>query len=440
MPNNEYQNSSNEEEAHLKCDFETLALLYLEGLADQEQLVQFNYYLHNQPNAAAQLTEIAALHAQLRELGHTHTAQPIITDLPINKSTSKIRTSARRSTFSDRHSPFTLRRLALAAIIVITIGALALSVSTPAPNNRLIIESGEVELTRAGNNVTISESITLLPKDQFSTRANSRAVILTDDGSRMVIAPNSQIIWQLDQVAIHLDTGSILADITPQPSEKPFRANTSHANITVIGTRFSLTADQQLSILDVDHGSVRIENRNDQQSVVVESQHSTGTIGSGMLTAVANTHTSTNSTGLTGDYFNHLDFTQWTFRRIDEQINFDWLQGSPDPRIARESFSVRWRGYLIPPVDASYTFFVEVDDGARLWIGNHLLIDRWGRTSRTQFSDSMTLNAGQPYAIQLDYFQEPADSLIKLHWSYPGQSQQIIPSQHLRPMNWESDK
>ena len=440
MPNNSDQDRSDEEKAHEKNDFITLALLYLDGLANEEQLAQFNSYLHNQPMAAAQLTEIAELHAQLRELGRSHTAQPIITGIPLNKPAIKLRPTTRRSALPHRQSPFTPKRLALIAIIAMTISALTLSLSTPSPNNRLIIEGGDVELTRAGIKTTISESILLLPSDQLSTRANSRSAILTSDGSRMVIAPNSQIIWQSEKVAIHLDAGSILADITPQPPGKPFLANTSHARITVLGTRFSLTADQQLSILDVDHGSVRLENRHDQQSVVVESQHTTGTTGTGTLTAVANAYTHPNSTGLTGDYFNHLDFTQWTFRRIDEQVNFDWLQGSPDPRIAIGSFAVRWRGYLIPPIDASYTFFVEVDDGARLWIGNHLLIDRWGLNSRAQFFGPMTLNAGQPYAIQLDYFQEPADSLIKLHWSYPGQPQQIIPTTHLRPMTWESDK
>jgi hypothetical protein len=330
--------------------------------------------------------------------------------------------------------------LFLVAIIAITVGALALSVSASSPTHRLIIEHGNVEITRDGNQQTISDTILLLPGDQLATPVNSRATVITNDGSRIIITPNSQLIWQRDHIAINLKAGSVIADITPQPPGNPFLADTKHARITVLGTRFSLTADQQMSILDVDHGSVRLENLNDQQSVVVQSQHAASTTGQGVLTAVESTPASPQETGLTGDYYNHLDFTQWSFRRIDQQINFDWMLSSPDPRIAIETYSVRWRGYLIPPVDASYTFYVEVDDGARLWIGNHLLIDRWGLNSRAQFSGSMTLNADQPYSIQLDYFQEPSESLIKLHWNYPGQPQQIVPTTHLRPMTWKSDK
>ncbi len=434
------EKSSDQSDPSNQSEFECLCLLYLDGLANEEQLAKFNTYLHTQPTAAARLTDIAELHAQLRELGRSHTAQPIVTNLPLNKPALNIRPLSRRHASPHRHSPFTPKRLALVAVIAMTVGALALSVFMQSPGHRLVIEGGDVELTRAGNKQTISQTMSLLPGDQLATRVNSRATVTTNDGSRIIITPNSQLTWQRDNVAIHLDAGSVIADITPQPPGNPFLADTSHARITVLGTRFSLTADHQVSILDVDHGSVRLGNRHDQQTVMVESQHSAGTAGTGALTAVARAPARAHETGLTGDYFNHLDFTQWSFRRTDAQIDFDWLIGSPDPRIAIETYAVRWRGYLIPPIDASYTFFVEVDDGARLWIGNHLLIDRWGLTSRAQFSGSMTLNAGQPYSIQLDYFQDPSESLIKLHWSYPDQPQQILPTTYLRPMTWESDK
>ena len=35
--------------------------------------------------------------------------------------------------------------------------------------------------------------------------------------------------------------------------------------------------------------------------------------------------------------------------RIDERVHFDWADGSPDPKIKPDRFSVRWTGKLVAP-------------------------------------------------------------------------------------------
>ena len=37
--------------------------------------------------------------------------------------------------------------------------------------------------------------------------------------------------------------------------------------------------------------------------------------------------------------------------------------------------SARWTGYLLPEYSEEYTIHLEVDDGARLWIDEDLLVD-----------------------------------------------------------------
>src|SRR5207248_2127828 len=60
--------------------------------------------------------------------------------------------------------------------------------------------------------------------------------------------------------------------------------------------------------------------------------------------------------GLSGTYFNNMDFTAPVFTRRDPTINFNWGTGSPDPRIDPDSFSVRWSGQILAPTTGRYTF------------------------------------------------------------------------------------
>ena len=45
------------------------------------------------------------------------------------------------------------------------------------------------------------------------------------------------------------------------------------------------------------------------------------------------------------------------------------------PGVAREYVSIEWSGYLLPPETGDYLFFIEGDDGFRLYIGDEVQID-----------------------------------------------------------------
>ncbi len=48
--------------------------------------------------------------------------------------------------------------------------------------------------------------------------------------------------------------------------------------------------------------------------------------------------------GVTGQYYDNADLTGLVFARTDPGVNFTWGAGSPDARVAPDSFSVRWTG------------------------------------------------------------------------------------------------
>lgn len=71
-------------------------------------------------------------------------------------------------------------------------------------------------------------------------------------------------------------------------------------------------------------------------------------------------------TGLTGQYYDNMDFTALKVTRTDPTVNFDWGAGSPVAGVGADTFTVRWTGQVQPPANGTYTFTTASDDGVRL--------------------------------------------------------------------------
>lgn len=133
--------------------------------------------------------------------------------------------------------------------------------------------------------------------------------------------------------------------------------------------------------------------------------------------------------GLKGDYYDNKDLTNLKGSQTDATINFDWGSGRPPLMTNNDTFSIRWTGYVLTTVAGSYKFFVDADDGKKLWVNNQLIIDKWG--SSGEHSAEITLAANQKYAIKLEYKENSGSADCKLKWKIPGGSKVIIPQSNL---------
>jgi len=143
---------------------------------------------------------------------------------------------------------------------------------------------------------------------------------------------------------------------------------------------------------------------------------------------------STPDHGLTATYYDNLDFTGPSITRIDPTIDFNWGWGSPDPAIGGDTFSARWTGQLIAPQTGQYTFHLTADDGIRLWIGGDLLIDHWNDSPGQTRTATTTLQANQAYDLRLEYYENKVGARIRLEWTTPSESQQVIPREYFSPV------
>lgn len=138
-----------------------------------------------------------------------------------------------------------------------------------------------------------------------------------------------------------------------------------------------------------------------------------------------------NGNGLTGNYYNGMNFETFIFSRLDPTINFDWGEGSPGTGVNSNAYTVRWTGKVEPRYSGQYTFYITSDNGRRLWVNNQLIIDKWLDDWDIEYSGNITLTAGQQYDIKLEYFENNGGANCKLSWSSALQGKEIIPKNQL---------
>jgi len=139
-------------------------------------------------------------------------------------------------------------------------------------------------------------------------------------------------------------------------------------------------------------------------------------------------------TGLSGTYYNSLDFSGPVVLSRTEAVDFDWDAGSPAAGVNQDYFSARWEGRVEADKTELYTFYVTGDDGVRLWVDGQLLIDAWVIQGPTEYSATMNLVAGRRYDIRLEYYEYAGNAEARLRWSSPSTSKQAIPASNLYPV------
>ena len=136
-------------------------------------------------------------------------------------------------------------------------------------------------------------------------------------------------------------------------------------------------------------------------------------------------------TGLTGTYFNGMNFETQVDTRIDANINFSWGTGSPLTGVNADAFSVRWTGQVQPRYSGTYTFYSTGDNACRVWVDNQLVIDKWTATPGATYTGTIALTAGQKYDIKVEYFENTGSASCKLEWASALQSREVIPQSQL---------
>lgn len=99
--------------------------------------------------------------------------------------------------------------------------------------------------------------------------------------------------------------------------------------------------------------------------------------------------------------------------RWENAIDFNWFDGSPDPRINSDNFSARWTRTVNFPA-GTYRFYATMDDGMRIWIDNTLVIDSWTHSQEHTMTFDRFMNGN--HAIRIDYFEAGGAATARFNW------------------------
>ena len=135
--------------------------------------------------------------------------------------------------------------------------------------------------------------------------------------------------------------------------------------------------------------------------------------------------------GLLGEYFGSTDFDPETvlLRRLDARVDYDWGGGSPGGDIGPDWFSVRWVGEVEAPEAGRYTFSLDHDDGARLWVAGREVVSK----GMTAGGDTATVELEKGWhPIRVDYVETDGLAYCRLAWRGPGVEPGPVPGECLR--------
>ncbi|MBM4428887.1 MAG: hypothetical protein FJ026_00880 [Chloroflexi bacterium] len=129
--------------------------------------------------------------------------------------------------------------------------------------------------------------------------------------------------------------------------------------------------------------------------------------------------------GLLGNYYDSAEAEGApVLQRKDTTIAFDWRADGPAFLAgSQEPFSAAWEGSLYVPRFGDYTFVLDTDGWAQLWLDEELVVESTGTRAQSRIQlpagfHAMTINASQ---------QRPGGRLI-LNWIPAGSSsEQVIP-------------
>jgi glucose/arabinose dehydrogenase len=218
------------------------------------------------------------------------------------------------------------------------------------------------------------------------------------------------------------------------PATITINANATDTDGTVTSVEFfhgttrigeDVTAPFSVTWMDVAAGSYTLTAR------ATDSQGLSTT--SSPISVTVSAPSTSDGTGLKGEYFDNRDFTALKVTRIDANVNFDWGSSAPDPSMGPDLFSVRWTGTVKPRYSQTYTFYTVSDDGVRLWVNGVQVINNWTDHAPTENSGTITLTAGQQYEIKMEFYDSEYGAVARLLWSSASQPKEVIPKTQLYP-------
>jgi len=117
-----------------------------------------------------------------------------------------------------------------------------------------------------------------------------------------------------------------------------------------------------------------------------------------------------------GEFFNNPRLENGTVvTQHYDSIQFDWGSKAPVAGITADYFSARFTGQF-HFVGGTFRFTATADDGIRVYVDDHIIIDQWHETSVRTYTYDIYLDAGN-HNIKVEYFEREGYAVCKVKWA-----------------------
>jgi len=105
----------------------------------------------------------------------------------------------------------------------------------------------------------------------------------------------------------------------------------------------------------------------------------------------------------------------------------------------KDYWSLRLTAMINIPEAGNWTFYVESDDGSKLWINNQSVVNNQGIHGMSEQSGSIYLT-NDSHELRLEFFEHGGHAGLRLKWSGPNITKQIIPDSALTLIPYQEVK
>lgn len=164
-------------------------------------------------------------------------------------------------------------RIGIAAAVLLAAGVTWLVVQSYMGESR--IDSGTLTISPGGNGSTLAKGGEIPQGTVLEASEETTAAL--PDGSKLTIDPQSRLVMQRSltgDMTIDLQYGKITAAVKHQASGHSFKVVTALGNVTVVGTRFTVTSRSEPVTVYENGGGAKAsqESQGKVKAVVVEVQ------------------------------------------------------------------------------------------------------------------------------------------------------------------------
>jgi glucose/arabinose dehydrogenase len=115
-----------------------------------------------------------------------------------------------------------------------------------------------------------------------------------------------------------------------------------------------------------------------------------------------------------------------TLVRVEPNIDYGAVRGSFYGTKLSTNFFARWTGFLRIQKEGLTNFYLDSDDGSRLYIDGDLILDNRDGRAMEQKADRILLKAGD-HSIKVEFFQRDGAAGVLLGWKPQGQLRALVP-------------